>query len=222
MVNTMETKDLPIYGPERSASGTENAYYLPSCPHAGHRPAYCSCLDKIARRKKGRLVDNPDCSAAIGNKSCPALAMRHEEELAGKAIYFISRKQLQEEMKIAADARAEVFSRMAERGKNWAPSRTKRPSTAPAKPAAATPPAVDYAAAINQALANAKAAAAAAPTAPESKIELKTGASSALKSVSADLPSKQSAAPTTGMSMKEFAAQIARQRAAAAAAAIAA
>lgn len=211
---------LPIFGAEHSATGN-NAYYLAGCRHVCHRPAYASCLSKIAERKKGRLEGDADCSAAIGRKDCPALAMKREEELAGKAIYFVNRKQLQEEMRIAAEARGQVFARMAEQGKDWAPSKTKRPKTT-ATPATAPVAAlgIDYAAAINKAIAAAKAAAPVAPAAPVSSAdapaEPKAPASSALKSVSADLARKPST-PPTGMSMLEFA-RNARNRAAAAAA----
>lgn len=209
---------LPIFGAEHSATGN-NAYYLAGCRHVCHRPAYASCLSKIAERKKGRLEGDADCSAAIGRKDCPALAMKHEEELTGKAIYFVNRKQLQEEMRIAAEARGQVFARMAEQGKDWAPSKTKRPKTS-STPAAAAPSfsGTDYAAAINKALSAAKAA-----TAPDSSkdlsLEPKVPASSAVKSVSADLsPAPKASPPSTGLSMLEFA-RMARQRAAAAAAA---
>lgn len=195
---------LPTFGPERSATG-DNAHYLPACQHTQHRPAYCACLHKIEQRKKGRLESYPECSAAIGRKDCPALAMKKEEELAGKAIYFVSRAQLQAEMQAAAEARGHVFARMAEQGKDWAPSKTKRSKTAPAtKPSAPAYAGVDYAAAINAAMAKAAAAASAAGAAIGKVLtsEPEKQEVGALKSVSADLSSPK---PSTGMSMLDFA-----------------
>ena len=202
----METETtLPIFGSEHSATGN-NAYYLNSCVHTQHRPAYCACLNKIAERKKGRLESFPECSAAIGRKDCPALAMKKEEELAGKAIYFISRTQLRAEMQAAAEARGQVFARMAEQGRDWTPSKSKRSktTTAPVKPSAPAYSGVDYAAAINAAMAKASAAASAAASTVGKVLtsEATKQQTGELKSVSADLTAPK---PTTGMSMLDFA-----------------
>lgn len=191
-----------IRGAEASEGG-DNAFYLASCMHVQHRPAYAACLCKIEDRKKGRLEGMPECSAAIGRKDCPALPMRQEEILAGKAIYFVSRKELQAQAQAAAAARGHVFAQMAEQGRDWAPSKTKRPkvTAAPAAPA----PSIDYAAAINKAMSAATAAAAAAK-APElgSTAESATRPAVESKSVSADLAA-QAVSSTAGLSMLEIA-----------------
>ena len=58
-------------------------------------------MRRIADRKEGRLITNEaQCSAAIGNRACPALAMKKEEKQAGHAIYYVNRikmRQNQEE-----------------------------------------------------------------------------------------------------------------------------
>lgn len=198
----MEQLEQLIRGAEASEGG-DNAFYLASCMHVQHRPAYAACLCKIEDRKKGRLEGMPECSAAIGRKDCPALPMRQEEILAGKAIYFVSRKELQAQAQAAAAARGHVFAQMAEQGRDWAPSKTKRPkvTAAPAAPA----PSIDYAAAINKAMSAATAAAAAAK-APElgSTAESATRPAVESKSVSADLAA-QAVSSTAGLSMLEIA-----------------
>lgn len=88
--------DDEVYPVEASESG-DNAYYLRGCEAIGSgRPNYASCLAKCKARKTGRLDERySDCSAAIGNKRCPALAMRKEELDKGVAIYFVSRPKMQ-------------------------------------------------------------------------------------------------------------------------------
>ena len=87
--------DDEVYPPEASASG-DNAFYIPHGCECSPRPNFASCLAKCAARKKGRLDERySDCSAAIGTKRCPALAMRKEELDKIVAIYFISRPKLQ-------------------------------------------------------------------------------------------------------------------------------
>lgn len=87
-------EDGEIYPAEASEQGC-NAYYLPGCEVAGHRPAYAACLKKIADRKNGRLATSlSECSAAIGKKECQAQRMRKEELVEGRAIYFLNRNKL--------------------------------------------------------------------------------------------------------------------------------
>lgn len=90
---TEQFKDDEIYPINLSAGGI-NAYYVSDCESAGHRPSYCICLNKIGAYERGALKDS-DCITPIQNKICVALKMRKEEELAGKAIYFIHRDKLQ-------------------------------------------------------------------------------------------------------------------------------
>jgi hypothetical protein len=53
---------------------------------------YAVCQHLIETRKQGRLLAvYSDCSAAIGRKTCPAIAMRKEELLKDKPIYFQER-----------------------------------------------------------------------------------------------------------------------------------
>lgn len=82
-----------INGIEASADGKRNAYNFP-CPVMGYRSNFAVCLNLIAKRKEGRLqAIYADCSAAIGNKRCPALGMRKEELEKGQAIYFEERRR---------------------------------------------------------------------------------------------------------------------------------
>lgn len=69
-----------------SEDGRRNAYYI-TCNTVGQKRPYAACLAHIDDRIGGLS----NCCDAIRNKSCPALAMRQEERLQGKAIYFIQR-----------------------------------------------------------------------------------------------------------------------------------
>lgn len=74
-----------------SACGKRNAFVL-NCPRVGHQRHYAVCLNLIDKRKQGRLdVEYATCSAAIGNKACPALGMRKQEKEAGHALFFKER-----------------------------------------------------------------------------------------------------------------------------------
>lgn len=91
MSNTDKT--VPI---EASADGKLNAY-TSYCPVVGHQRNYAVCLHLCAERKQGRLdVRYSDCSAAIGQRRCPALSMRKEEIAVGHAIYFTERFKFSE------------------------------------------------------------------------------------------------------------------------------
>ena len=87
----------PDYPPAQSMGGI-NAYNF-GCKPLGFSPGYCVCLNKImAYERDGDLKTYPDCEKAIRNNDCPALAMRKEEQVAGKALYFLDRNILREEM----------------------------------------------------------------------------------------------------------------------------
>lgn len=214
----MEQKE---WGVEASES-KDNAYYVPGCTHAQHRPPYAACLCRIAERKHGRLEERPECSAAIGRKDCPAQAMRSKELEAGKALFFVSRSELNEQMRQQAEESGQRIAEMVALGRDWAPSaRRKKPAAKSPAAAPATAPAggSTYADAINAAIAAAKSTAPAAPPAPQISIAeqpaVEKPSSPALESsVTADLSKK----PAAGMSMLELA-RLARQRQTAAAAA---
>lgn len=80
-----------INGIEASADSKRNAYSF-ACSVVGYRPNFSVCLHLMTKRKEGRLdVNYATCSAAIGNKTCPAIKMRKEELDKGQAIYFVER-----------------------------------------------------------------------------------------------------------------------------------
>lgn len=88
--------DSEVYPVEHSADGKLNAYYQDFCNCAGYRPNYSSCLDRIERRKSGRLevTSEAACSEAIVRKACPAVGMRDREIKAGQAIFFVNRAKM--------------------------------------------------------------------------------------------------------------------------------
>ena len=88
----------PTYPPERSAGGV-NTFTVKGCKAVGYTPGYCVCLNKLMafERDKG-LASYPECDKAIRDKSCIAISMRQEEQTAGKALYFVDRALLREEM----------------------------------------------------------------------------------------------------------------------------
>jgi hypothetical protein len=160
----------PTYPPEHSAGGV-NSYTVKGCKVVGHTPGYCVCLNKIKAFERDRaLTSYPECERAISGKVCPALTMRAEEQAAGKALYFIDRALLREEMDKA-------FAGVSAR---FAPTKTVSPASKPnpASKPTVTPPAKSdhrlmvpaetdgYAAAINAAI---KEAAQPTPT-PEPKV----------------------------------------------------
>lgn len=83
---TQDCKDT-TYPPSKSAE-TYNAFYLKGCDHAQRSPSYTSCLFKINETEAGRTHWSPECETAIQRRECPAMAMRDEEKLAGKAMFF--------------------------------------------------------------------------------------------------------------------------------------
>lgn len=95
-IRLVEFKDEEVYPIEKSADCT-NAFYCDFCSSAGYRPNYASCLRRIADRKEGRLNTNEAaCSAAIGNRTCAALAMKKEEKQAGHSLYYINRVKMRQ------------------------------------------------------------------------------------------------------------------------------
>lgn len=69
-----------------SADGARNAFYL-RCQIVGQNRPYAGC---IARCNGGTNLD-ADCTSAIKGMNCPAQGMRKDEELQGRALYFIER-----------------------------------------------------------------------------------------------------------------------------------
>lgn len=85
----MDNENYPV---EASATG-KNAY-MHACDIVQQRVPFAACCIRIQDRKAGRLSKElATCSAAIGKRECPAMAMRQRELDAGKAIYFIDRQK---------------------------------------------------------------------------------------------------------------------------------
>ncbi|MDR9846987.1 hypothetical protein [Herbaspirillum huttiense] len=74
-----------------SVSGSPyNAFYLPGCKSVERSPAYSSCLFKLEEFDAGRPVAYAgECNIAIRGRQCPAVDMRDQERLAGKALFFM-------------------------------------------------------------------------------------------------------------------------------------
>ena len=96
------------YPLEDSESG-KNAFYFSDCEVPGHTVAYCVCLKKIKDHNEGKLsLAHSDCGSAIDRNQCKAARLRREEKEVGHALYFISRKRLNDEydaMRAAAGER---------------------------------------------------------------------------------------------------------------------
>ncbi len=94
MSEMLRIEDSETYPAEQSALGN-NAYFLRGCQHHAPSVAYASCLNRIENRKKGRLPEiYAACSVAINCGDCMALGMQEQEQLAGKALYYINRDKL--------------------------------------------------------------------------------------------------------------------------------
>lgn len=152
-VNAAVLARQPDYPPEQSMGGI-NAYNF-SCKPVGYSPGYCVCLHKIAAfERDSKLAAYPECEKNIRNKDCPALRMRAEERAAGKALYFIDRQLLREEMdkhfkEITPSYRAAPKPLTTSR-----PAAKKaEPTPAPSSNVIADMPDEGYAAAINAAIA---------------------------------------------------------------------
>lgn len=148
--------DLP---PEYSMGGI-NAFSH-GCKTVGFTPGYAVCLHKLAafERDDGKLGSYPECEKAIRNRDCPAIAMRKEEQVAGKALYFIDRAILREEMD--KHFKSQIPERTpAKTASKFVAAKTTAPAPAPkSDERLMTPIEGDgYAAAINAAIAEANVA----------------------------------------------------------------
>lgn len=145
----------PEYPPQQSMGGI-NAYNF-ACKPIGYSPGYCVCLHKIAayERDDGKLASYPECEKAIRNNDCPALKMRAEEQAAGKALYFLDRNLLREEMDKHFSASIPKFRSDPKpfAGGRPAPKKAQTPQVAPQVTPQAALPEDGYAAAINAAIA---------------------------------------------------------------------
>lgn len=150
----------PIYPPEQSGAGT-NTFTVKGCKAVGHTPGYCVCLNKLKAFERDKALNSyPECERAISGRSCPAIGMREEERNAGKALYFIDRTLLREEMEKAFASSAASFRTT----KTSAPAPKSEPTKTTAKKVAdhlttmPTPEIDGYAAAINAAIKEASSA----------------------------------------------------------------
>ena len=126
-----------------SADGKRNAYYV-DCNAICEKRPYAVCLHLIERRKAGPLHDiYRDCSAHIGQKRCPAIAMRRQEVEKGVAIFFVERNK-------------SLVTTVVEGAKAFVGKvvESVKPAPTPKKVSRAAPfiAATDYAAAINKAI----------------------------------------------------------------------
>lgn len=96
---TSETK----YTLDDSASG-KNAYYV-NCKVQSQSVAYCACLNrqKIINTE-AYPADWSPCKDAARHKECKALEMRHEEMIAGHAMFFKPRSVIQSIASVASAA----------------------------------------------------------------------------------------------------------------------
>ena len=84
-----------IVSVDMSADPKENAFYH-YCAKVGHFKAYAICCHLMTERKEGRLDSKyEDCSVAISQKTCPAIAKRKLEMDKGRAMYFVPRSENQ-------------------------------------------------------------------------------------------------------------------------------
>ena len=78
-----------------SADGKTNAYVL-QCPAAGQAMNYAACLHRLdALKADEHPRDWAGCRSAQLACQCPAQAMREEEELQGRSLYFRAREAVQ-------------------------------------------------------------------------------------------------------------------------------
>lgn len=165
----------PDYPPEQSAAGT-NTVTVKGCKAVGYTPGYCVCLNKIKAFERDRaLASYPECERAISDKSCVALGMRQRERDAGKALFFVDRTLLREEMDKRFGSMGIPESRpvVSSPVTRPAPAQTRVATPKPAPERIRTPePEVDgYAAAINAAIKEASATPAPVVTKPEPKVD---------------------------------------------------
>ena len=183
----MTTENDSIIHPFSASASGQNAYNLDNCDKVGHRPPYASCLFKINEFDHGRLGSGGscgDCKNAMSAGTCPAQAMRKEEEIKGRSIYYIDRAELRKQNQNRDDQSADKATAMltadrktahksisaAEKRTASAPSYAPQPQTArhTPEPSGFTDEADGYAAAINRAMKEATAPIVMAPkpTAP--------------------------------------------------------
>lgn len=162
----------PDYPPEQSAGGG-NTYAL-SCRVVGWSPGYCVCLHKInAYERDGHLKSYPECDKGIGSKACLALELRAQERAAGKALFYVDRTLLREEMdkhfaETSPPLRPVTTKKSAPLPTGITP-RAEKPAPAPVAAPKKEVDAFDdggYAAAINAAIKEAQTAPAVAAPAP--------------------------------------------------------
>lgn len=87
--------DTPIIELAASADGTRNAYSS-RCAVSEQVMNYAACLwrqNVLTVPDIKTPADWAPCSAAARNGVCNAMSMRREEEIAGKAIYFVERRR---------------------------------------------------------------------------------------------------------------------------------
>ena len=82
----MVNEQTHIEMPAASADGKRNAY-THRCRIVQQSRPYAGCLARCS----GELRGDTECSAAIASTLCPALGMREQEALQGRAIYFKAR-----------------------------------------------------------------------------------------------------------------------------------
>ena len=102
------TDRLPI---EKSYGG-DNTYCV-GCDVYNGRRHYAVCLRIITRKEENNPHTwEPDCNRAIAGRSCPALALREQEENAGYALYYTPR-DLDRFQKVGGET---IFTRSYQRG----------------------------------------------------------------------------------------------------------
>lgn len=111
-LSTTETIIEPI---SASADGTRNMYSV-QCDAVGQRMNYAACQWRQGVLSKPDIKTPSDwdkCAVAARCNQCPAMQMRKEEEIAGKALYFDDRN---------------VFRKMTDAAKRWASNVAALPS----------------------------------------------------------------------------------------------
>ena len=163
----MNEYDTEFESVSKSESG-KNAYYLDDCKIVQHRPGYASCLVKVLdhRNHQRTVLGCDDCFSAIGKGDCIAVGMRKEEEIEGRALFFVDRTALQEQTAQQEAAAQERLDRQPPPQRNThrraykqddsvAADKTytsAKPATTPSLLDAASGAGGDYAAAINMAI----------------------------------------------------------------------
>lgn len=100
----IEIKLIQEDNPLEMSLGGRNTVYHPCEVYQG-RPSYASCLTVINKIRAGNeLIKTlrPECVTAVENGTCKAMGMRKEEELAGRALFFVDYLRMREERDRAA------------------------------------------------------------------------------------------------------------------------